>query len=286
MKHTRKIISLVLIYLSQQVICFDLWAENRVAVRAEAFDEFLAERARDPSKKVMTYQFMKGRYHPGSINDAGMDELTFEEIVYDIALNLQKQNFLPDPKPGASDLLIVVHYGRTHPQDDSLMEMMGYTSLEEMDSALPDTSGIPRSISQELEFNANARISIDQANENNAYYKAQLLGMEEAYSFKGTERDERLLKRLINEERYFVVLMAYDYQEMQKGEIVLLWRTRYSVRAIGQSFTQAVGNMNFVASNYFGKNMKTLINRRPSDTSEVKIGDIEVIETDEDPSAN
>ena len=114
---------------------------------------------------------MKGRYHPGGVDDPSMEELSFKEIVYDVALNLQKQNFVPDPTPGENDLLIVVHYGRTHPQEDSLMEMLGYNSQDELDSVLPDGGNVPRSISLELEFNANASLSIDEANDRADYYK-------------------------------------------------------------------------------------------------------------------
>ena len=48
-------------------------------------------------------------------------------------------------------------------------------------------------------------------------HKARLHGMEEAYDLKGTARDERLLNIMINEERYFVILMVYDFQKLQQG---------------------------------------------------------------------
>ena len=48
-------------------------AANRVFVKPEASDDYLIERAREPSKKVQTYQFMKGKYHPGNRLDPGME---------------------------------------------------------------------------------------------------------------------------------------------------------------------------------------------------------------------
>ncbi len=52
-------------------------AANRVFVKPEASDDYLIERAREPSKKVQTYQFMKGKYHPGNRLDPGMEKVTF-----------------------------------------------------------------------------------------------------------------------------------------------------------------------------------------------------------------
>lgn len=265
------------------------FAVNRVSVRAEAWDEFTTDRARDPDKKILRYRFLKGNYHPGTIADPSMKELKFEDIVHDIALNLGKNNFIPDPDPEKTDLIIVVHWGRTRPAEDSLQELHGYTSLDDMGGLEPDGSILfsnPSNISSELEFNYNASLSIAESNAGNAYYKSQLLGMEEAFGSKGSRYEEERMKRMIDEERYFIILMAYDYKKLKEGETVLLWRTRYSMRALGQSFTDAIGQMNHVAGDYFGQNMKGLITKRFNDEADVKIGDVEVIENATSESVN
>ena len=266
-----------------------VFSANRVSVRAEAWDEFTTERARNPDKKILRYRFLKGNYHPGSISDPSMQDLKFEDIVHDIALNLGKNNFIPDPNPENTDLIIVVHWGRTRPAEDSLIDLHGYTSLDDMGGLTPDRSiafDNPSNISSELEFNYNASLSISESNEGNAYYKSQLLGMEEAFGTKGSRYDEEMMKRMVDEERYFIILMAYDYKKLQEGETVLLWRTRYSMRALGQSFTDAIGQMNHVAGDYFGQNMKGLITKRFNAEDDVKIGDIEVIDTEDSESVN
>lgn len=268
-----------------------LTAANRVSVRAEAWDEFTKDRARDPDKKILTYRFLKGRYHPGSINDPSMQELQFVDIVQDIAYNLEKNDFLPDvsPDPESTDMLIVVHWGRTRPAEDSLMESFGYTSFEDMGGLEPDRSILfnnPSNISSELEFNYNASLSVDESNEGSAYYKAQLLGMEDAFGLRGTRYDEERFKRMIHEERYFIILMAYDYKKAQEGERIMLWRTRYSMRALGQSFTTAIGEMNHIASDYYGENMKGLVTKQFDDIDDVKVGEIEVISSEEPENAN
>ena len=75
--------------------------------------------------------------------------------------------------------------------------------------------------------------------------------------------------------------MAYDYPLIKEtGEIKLLWSTRYSIRAVGQSFTDAIKDMNFVAGDFFGKNLKGLNSKRVTDDSRVEMGEIEVIGED------
>ncbi len=62
----------------------------------------------------------------------------------------------------------------------------------------------------------------------------------------------------------------------------MLWSTRYSIRSIGQSYAQAIKELNLVAGNYFGKNLKGLISKRATDKSIVEFGEIEVIDPEVD----
>jgi len=292
-------------------------AVNRVAVKAEALDSFLTERARNPEKKLQTYLFMKGKYYGGNSRDDSMDDVTFENLVEDIAAYLRNQNFFPEPEHKTSDLLIVVHYGVTSGQADSLTETMGHHSIEELSdpfgntgyiwksadelttldgedvselyedsSAGPSQFPVLNNIDPGVEFNYNASLSMEEAHYRAAYAKAQLLGMEEAYSHKGSPRDELMLNTMINEERYFVVLMAWDYQKLLNGESELVWRTRYSIRSLGQSFEDGINQMNKVAGDYFGMNMKGLINKRADDRSNVKMGEIEVLSDEPEGKVN
>ena len=103
------------------------------------------------------------------------------------------------------------------------------------------------------------------------------MGMERAYSDRITSTEEYELKTMLDEERYFVILMAYDYPLFKQGEIKLHWTTRYSIRALGQSSEDAIQGMNIVASDYFGKSIGGLTKKRVTDKSRVEMGDIEVI---------
>jgi hypothetical protein len=260
-------------------------AVNRIAIKAVASEDYVKARATDKTKKIQTYQFMKGNYHPGTTFDKGMVELTFEDIVGNIAVHLQKQNYYPEFDRAKSDLIIVVHWGRTS-EDVSDDELLGYTSLEDRGynetvanagaGGATLTSG-EMNATADFGFNMGAADTFAEGNDRSIYYKAQLLGMEEAFHEDITMREELLLKTLLAEERYFVVLIAYDLQKMLKNELELLWTTRYSIRAVGQSYQEAIKEMNFVAGDYFGKNIKGLTQRRIDDKSRVEMGEIEVI---------
>ena len=134
---------------------------------------------------------------------------------------------------------------------------------------------------QDMQFQINVENAVNEGQQGGAFYTARLLGMEKAYVGPISPREELELKNLLSDRRYFMVLMAYDLPLMRQGELVLQWTTRYSVRAIGQSFDQAIKDMNLVAGNYFGKNMGDLVMKRVTDKSRVELGKIEVIGTEE-----
>jgi hypothetical protein len=60
--------------------------------------------------------------------------------------------------------------------------------------------------------------------------------------------------------RYFVVLMAYDFQLLYKErKHKLLWETRFSIRQMHHEFAEDLPAMAHYASQYFGRDSKGLI---------------------------
>ncbi|MCZ6674371.1 MAG: hypothetical protein O7C75_15690 [Verrucomicrobia bacterium] len=253
-------------------------ANNKIAVRAEATIEYTKGRALDETKKIQTYQFMKGRYFPGDLKRVSMEKVTFREILENMAVHLQKQNFYPDPEYGEGDLVLVVHYGVTH-REFSYDDMLGYTSLSDygFNAVGAATSDLTRmDATASLGANVAMRDSFNHGNASSAQFKAMLLGMEEAFDWNPPE-NEYDLKSMIYQPRYFVVLMAFDLPLAKQGILQVHWTTRYSIRATGQSFDQAILAMNDVAGDFFGKNLEGLNKKFLDDDSRVVIGDIEVI---------
>ncbi len=260
-------------------------AANQVVINSKADEAFLVAREDVDTGEPITYVFMKGRFHGGNRADPAMDAFPFDEVILDIATHLQKQNFNPVPDPDAAEMVIVVHYGVTTTQE-SQEDLLGYTSLEDYEFQDIDTGGSAATGAdleaiQNYQFNVNSSIAIQEGNQGGMFYNARLLGMEEAFDDHGSPHEEYLLKSLLSDRRYFIVLMAYDLPLMRKGEVHMHWTTRYSIRAIGQTFDQAIKDMNLVAGNYFGENMGELVKKHVTDKSRVKMGKIEVISSEE-----
>lgn len=66
----------------------------------------------------------------------------------------------------------------------------------------------------------------------------------------------------IEENRYFVVLMAYDFQQIARNKKhVLLWETRFSIRQQGNDFDKKLATMANYAARYFGQNTNGLVHK-------------------------
>jgi hypothetical protein len=108
---------------------------------------------------------------------------------------------------------------------------------------------------------------------------AGILGYTDALFSQGIKaRRERI--DMLNEleySRYFVVLMAYDFQLMWKHkQPKLLWESRFSVREQGNDFTVALPAMAQYASEYFGRDSQGLLRTRVPD-GRIYMGDPTVI---------
>jgi hypothetical protein len=59
----------------------------------------------------------------------------------------------------------------------------------------------------------------------------------------------------LEEDRYFVVLTAFDYQKLVKEKKQkFLWEVRFSIREHGTAFDDRIKGMAELASDYFGRN--------------------------------
>jgi len=151
--------------------------------------------------------------------------------------------------------------------------LMGYNSFEDIGYS----DDMDASALAEFQFNMSFMETMNGANDRSRYGKAELLCMEEGYMRSTPKHEREDLDSQLTDSRYFVILMAYDFPSLMKGQAKLLWSTRYSNRAIGQSFEDAIKDMNLEAADYFGLNLKGLNKTRADDKSSVTFGEIEVI---------
>jgi hypothetical protein len=262
------------------LIASSVWTsakENRVAVKSNATPEF--SKIRGGGKKIQTFHVMEGKYFGGNTDDPSMNGVTFMDIAENLAANLKRQGFYSEPDDDKGDLLIVINYGATD-YDADYAELMGIDSLDDLGL------GAGAEENEELdEFEALDAFAADfenmqamnDAGQMDKIFKAKLLGMEELFNDSATTQQVFEFEDMVNEERYFIYIVAFDLPAYRTGEKKVMWTTRYSMRAIGQPFDEAIAELNTVASHFFGMNMKGMQNRRASDEFEVQMGDIEVI---------
>lgn len=260
-------------------------AATLVAIKADASQEFIKDRALNKDKKIQTYQFMEGKHFKGRSRDNSVEQFTFNDIIQELPQHLVKQSFYPNPELGEGDLLIVVHYGATDYEDDPL-ELMGIDNMGDISSVDTGSVEIGSVESFDLMDSLNAALGfnefINSGGKMNRNQTAIMLGIDSMSKPRtGSATAGYDYEQMLREARYFVVLMAYDYQLFRKeSEAKLLWSTRYSVRAAGHSFNTAFKEMNAVASDYFGLDYDKLTRKRLDDKSSVEIGEIEVIENE------
>jgi hypothetical protein len=123
----------------------------------------------------------------------------------------------------------------------------------------------------------------DQANAANA----QILGYTAAYAREQQVREighvpVRDVASDIEQDRYFVVLKAYDFRTAWKEKkLKLLWEARFSISAHGNQFDRQLLAMTQAAARHFGQDTKGLL-RQDLPEGKVEIGPSIVVE----PKAN
>lgn len=224
---------------------------------------------RKEDAKPETFHVYQGRYFGGAIVDKSLDRVSFQEMVDTLAKDMAKKNYFPENDPMKGDLLIVVHWGVTSVEED-WADLMGITSYEEFsDSSAEDDSTYDTSDSDFIH---------NPASQNSA---AKLIGYDRALRKKGLTEDERNeLRTDLKEERYFIIMMAYDYQLLlAEKKLEFLWSTRFSLRSIGTNFEEAYQALSRGATPYFGENLDGLTKSTTHlGKGEVDFGELEIIE--------
>jgi hypothetical protein len=283
-------------------------------VSSKVDGHYVRNRHSDGSFPTEYYAFADGGRWAAAVRDNSLDHVAFMDVARTIAVPLQSQSYLPTRDPKATKLLIVVYYGRTRTpehatesvveqnlqganaevaakkgQNDhqfyndstglasgSMMPCMRYSA-----TPAPDTAGADNALSGALATAAAADKSRDEADAQNA----SLLGYESWWdataNYKGTPLEQRRQDMIeeLEHDRYFVVLMAYDFQAMWKQKKhILLWETRFSIKQRGLEFDKQLAAMAKNASQYFGQDTHGMV-RKEIPLGRVEIGDIKPIGT-------
>lgn len=235
------------------------------AVASKVSTDYVRARLPDGSFQPEFYAFGEGGNWGGQLSDATIDKMNFMDVARVIAGPLEAQKFLPARDPARTRLLIMVYWGTTavpDTPDESPLYQQYYQDLEEfrllMDEGNPDEANAVLTAGLHILAMANReRDRIDFKNAKMIGYDADdLVGTDHgkylAHTALGWRTNDEVSE--IEENRYFVVLMAYDFQIMWKQKKhKLLWETRFSINERHNQFDRALPEMAQYASRYFGQ---------------------------------
>jgi hypothetical protein len=258
------------------------WQDDSVAVVAGADKDYVLQKFGEHGdrQKAESFVFAQGKFFGGYVRDTSLEHMQFLEIARDLGSDLALQKYYPAADARNADLLIVVHWGMTAVEENADHGQTEFERLQK-DSATYNANfssgeiGVARGGIADPGFvTSDMAIAYGQSgaagtapNDN-----AHLLGFDselqkEEYRSLGvpsgmTEMDRRLREDLVDE-RYFVILMAYDYRSVKDGKRgakpKLLWSTHFSMRASGFNFTSALPAMGKVAAAFFGHQVDGLL---------------------------
>jgi hypothetical protein len=270
------------------------------AVSSKASKNYVRTKLADGSYQPEFYSFGKGGNWGGEIKDATIDKLSFTEVARAIARPLASQKYLPARDPDRAKLLIMVYWGTTAvpgPTSDSIALDQFQAAQDNLNQYLvprprgqdPRTKVVAPGAAADAAMDQwSAAITLlnmenrqsDRADNANAallgYDSPGLIGTEKGSYVRGTafsiDRDD--LYAEIRENRYFVILMAYDFQQMWKlKKHTLLWETRFSINERHNQFDKALPLMAEYASRYFGQDSNGLLRSRIPD-GRVDVGEL------------
>lgn len=236
------------------------------AVSSKVSRDYVRTKLPDGLFQPEYYAFGKGGAWSSANADASIDKLSFWDVARTLAAPLASENYVSTKDPSAARLLIMVYWGKTRtPEDAGLGDQ-----LVELTQISP--------------IGLDAAISAAKIVEKDDKLNALMLGYDSWWdATQGDHRGTALgLRRqdLIDEmeqNRYFVVLMAYDFQLLWKEKKhKLLWETRFSIRERNHQFDRDLPSMAQYASQYFGQDSHGLV-RKPIPEGDVNIGEVKAL---------
>jgi hypothetical protein len=277
--------------------------EEITAVSARAAKDYVRVKLPNGTYQPETYAFGEGGHWGGATADDTADKLKFLDVARVISVPLAHENYLPSKDPNKTRLLIMVYWGvttgTTGTGDSVAYQQLqnagaGYQSaMAATKDALGNTSPIANTYAaiephNQLNEALAAASLVNQQRDQRDFQNAQMLGYgsegligtEFGQSLEGTplahQRDELISE--IEANRYFVVLMAYDFQALWKQKKHKeLWETRFSIRQLRHDFGDELPSIAMFASQYFGQDTKGLV-RKPVPIGHVNIGEATTID--------
>jgi hypothetical protein len=254
----------------------DIPLAELTVVSSTVHNGYEREKLPDGSFKPVRYSFGEGTCDTGSTADGSLDRLNFRQLIRVLSGPLAQQGFHPSRNPNEVDQLIVVHWGRTAGWDGGAGYGNAYGTLNRAHAAMtaafptnpskptpnapPTTSngGVPGAAG-DFDLMLLMLRQLDDARAHQNAQNAQLLGYYDTLKrlpshFGISNPDRKDLIDEIEDDRYYVILAAYDFQVAKKEQKPkVLWVTRLSLLARGANFDESVDRMVRAAAAYFGR---------------------------------
>jgi hypothetical protein len=250
-----------------------LQADEVEAIASKAAKDYVRRKLPDGTFKPETYTFGKGDSWAGARVDATIDNLDFMDIARVLAVPLAEKRYIPTQDTKTTDELIMVYWGTTrapeHASDTNSYQLLGRAN-DEQQRVLQEIKGnMPAQAAKELLAEADnlllaAQIGVqaeNQRREDADMRNATMLGYDSWWiatnsAMGGTPLGRRKadMEAELEEDRYFVVLTAFDYQKLVKDKKQkFLWEVRFSIREHRNQFDKRLPAMTSLASAYFGR---------------------------------
>jgi hypothetical protein len=276
------------------------WADepDAVAVNARVFNGYTGTRLPDGTYQPQHYAFGEGGQWQAGRGDPSIDQLPFRAIAEAVAGPLRRQAYLPGTDPKQTELLILVYWGLTvGAEHGEYGNALGQAA--EANHAAMGPMGGGGDLTADLAAGELTSALMMSAAENrlrdrNNLINGHILGYADEYvraiqlreSGRQAWSTSYDAARELEEDRYFVVLKAYDFPLAQKEKkLKLLWEIRYSIEGRGNKFDEKLPAMTRSAARYFGQATDGLVHE-DLPAGKVRIGTPTVVEPAPKPAAD
>jgi len=254
----------------------------------------------DGKPKPEYYALAAGKYLPGMMRDQSIDSVAFPKIAGTVAGFLAEQNYFFAHDAKSADLLLMITWGTTVPFDDGLYR----GGLDQFSVAMNNAtmaSGAAQGTDRSADGIQSPASAVADAARDQLESQFLQMRMFEDIRMRSNERNANLLGYLaeinyrnnisryagagssfddlisdIENERYYVIIAAYDFRAMAKEQKErLLWVTRVSIQKDGNKFDSAMATMLARASRFFGQESGRLLREYHEGT--VTIGELRVL---------
>jgi hypothetical protein len=239
-------------------------AEGVTAVSSRVSKDYFRAKLPDGSFQPEEYAFGEGGRLDGSFRDASIDKLKFLDIARVLAGPLADQQYRPAKDMDSEKLLIMVYWGTTIVPQSFSTSPAAEAFGNAIDPVKWAKDPLYRALGTPLLMETAQRDQLDIKNALLLGYNADVVigsdyGTNVAHSGATGEHNDELLSE-IEENRYVVVLLAYDFQVFRKeNKHKLLWEARFCINEPRNDFAKALPVMAQYASRYFGQDSHGLL---------------------------